>query len=418
MSNFQVGENIIITNVNSNHWNNGSWTLDDVRRWIFGTPGVTGKIIIPQGEWNETVYNSFKNANANYLAGNIYQQSIYDYLNIDTTNWSSSMEESPYLIILILDSDHVSNMNSTFSGYTWYNDPEVWADLPDATNKLFRFPRATNAKLESKAQNNEGLLALNRDTNQLSFVDSTWSPVNGVIDPSTSSTFSSLATQVTDSESFGLVELTTTVGEVSDLTAGSNVTWIGTGSANGNNYNAVYYPGNTSSENVMPYGWQQSGMPGFGTHNGSIEHAWSNSVYYGRTYAPITAVLQKRSTSEPVTHQYTNNWESAWWLQNGNQDSGEILIIKLMDGVSCTGVTCRNNVNQSNNAAAGIVSVWKNLVFGGDNSIMSAELAGTHALHSGDDLGTTSFIDEPQQYLMFTRSGAQGFSRLESILLN
>ncbi len=192
-----------------------------------------------------------------------------------------------------------------------------------------------------------------------------------------------------------------------DLTAEFNVTWTGTGSASGNNYTAVWYGGSP-----MTYGTQN-----FGVYNDNIEAVWSSGYYNGRTFAPACAVLQNRYSS--MSYQYsTNNWESAWWLQNGNQDSGEILIIKLMDGVSSTGVTCRNNVNQSNNAAAGIVSVWKNLVFGGDNNIISAELAGTHALHSGDDLGTTSFIDEPQQYLMFTRSGAQGFSRLESILLN
>jgi len=415
MSNFQVGNNIIITNVNASYWNNGSWTLDDVRRWIFGTPGVTGKIIIPQGEWNETVFNSFKNANANYQIGYIYQPSTFTSANIVTEDWSSSMEEGPYLTILILNSADVSNMNSTFSEYTWYNDPEVWSDLPDTTNKLFRFPRATNARLESKTAGNEGLLALNRDTNQLSFIDTTWASVNGIIDPSTSSTFSSLVTQVTDSESFGLVELTTSGGAVSDLTAGSNVTWIGTGSATGNNYNAVYYPGTTSSGNAMPYGHQQPYMPGFGTHNGAIEHAWSNSVYNNRTYAPITAVLQKRS--EPTTYQYSNNWESAWWLQDGSQDSGEILIIKLMDGVSCTMVTCRNSVQVSNYNAGGIITVWKNLVFGEDNSIISADFAGTHALLGGSDFGTTYFTDEPQQYLMFTRSGATGWSRLERILL-
>ena len=208
MSNFQLGQNLVITNVNADYWNSVSPnTLDSIRSWA--ADNYVGKIIIPQGEWNETVFNSFKNANANYLQSYLWNNVASTSMDISSVVWTEWVEECPYLSILIIDSAHVSNMNSTFSGYTWYNDPEVWSDLPDATNKLFRFPRATNVRLESKSTGNEGLLALNRDTNQLAFVNSSGEPVNSIIDPSMSSSFSSLATQATDPETFSLQNMDT-----------------------------------------------------------------------------------------------------------------------------------------------------------------------------------------------------------------
>lgn len=208
MSNFQLGQNLVITNVNADYWNSVSPnTLDSIRSWAANN--YVGKIIIPQGEWNETVFNSFKNANANYLQSYLWNNVALTSMDISSVVWTEWVEECPYLSILIIDSAHVSNMNSTFSGYTWYNDPEVWSDLPDATNKLFRFPRATNVRLESKSTGNEGLLALNRDTNQLAFVNSSGEPVNSIIDPSMSSSFSSLATQATDPETFSLQNMDT-----------------------------------------------------------------------------------------------------------------------------------------------------------------------------------------------------------------
>ncbi len=190
-----------------------------------------------------------------------------------------------------------------------------------------------------------------------------------------------------------------------DLTAEFNVTWTGTGSASGNNYTAVWYGGSP-----MTYGTQN-----FGVYNDNIEAVWSSGYYNGRTFAPACAVLQNRNSS--MSYQYsTNNWESAWWLDGAGNSNEDILVVKLADGNNCSSINVRNNNSTYSNSSAGILSVWIDLESDGNN-ITAATLGGTHTLSGGSEFGTTTFASG-QQYLMFTRSGASGWSRLERIELN
>ena len=194
------------------------------------------------------------------------------------------------------------------------------------------------------------------------------------------------------------------VGQI-DLTAGSNVTWTGTGSASGNSYNAVWYGGSP-----MTYGAQN-----FGVYNDNIEAVWSDGYYNSRDFAPACAVLQNRYAS--MSYQYSNNnWESAWWLSGSGHHTIDILVVKLADGYNCSSINVRNNTQTCGNTSGGILSVWIDLESNGNN-ITGATLGGTHTLNSSSEFGTTTFSSS-QQYLMFTRSGASGWSRLERIELN
>ena len=187
----------------------------------------------------------------------------------------------------------------------------------------------------------------------------------------------------------GYSRVSTYCNAPSDLASG-----IGYGTQNSNPFNTST---DWNNEIVRAYGNQGSGQP--------------SGNYAGRTFAPVIPVLMERPPQNG-NYPYSNDWESAWWIDGSGNDDYDILIVVFNTVKTITGIRFQNASQSYNNNGAG--SYYAAALTGTASSFVQYPLGSVNWANPGNNARDIT-INYSTQAVALWLEGCTNWSRCESI---
>ena len=180
------------------------------------------------------------------------------------------------------------------------------------------------------------------------------------------------------------------------------------GTIGGQSRTGTYCDPETDLATGITYGSQDSTPFDTSTdRNSEIIRCYSFTNYSGRTFAAAICALCEKPPQGGVW-PISNNWESAWWIQSGNDES-DILIV-VFDGVKTfSGVEISSPARQYSSSNDGVYVVR----LSGSASSFTTDAIGD-AVYDGSTTNTISASFSAQAIAIY-RSGTGGWARVGNI---
>ena len=181
-----------------------------------------------------------------------------------------------------------------------------------------------------------------------------------------------------------------------------------TGTIGGQSRTGTYCDPETDLATGITYGSQDSTPFDTSTdRNSEIIRCYSFTNYSGRTFAAAICALCEKPPQGGVW-PISNNWESAWWIQSGNDES-DILIVVFDSVKTFSGVEISSPARQYSSSNDGVYVVR----LSGSASSFTTDAIGD-AVYDGSTTNTISASFSAQAIAIY-RSGTGGWARVGNI---